>query len=90
MTDEEVQQVIKAVRSAVDEIHECDEHITSLVKKHEHLLYGNGKEGLVTIVDRLERAIEGAQDVGRALVSALVIAFVIGLIVLVVQAGLLK
>jgi N-acetylmuramic acid 6-phosphate (MurNAc-6-P) etherase len=68
MTEEEVQQVIKAVRAAVDEIHDCDEHITDLVDKHEHLLYGNGKEGLVTIVDRLERAIESAQGVGQALV----------------------
>jgi hypothetical protein len=54
------------------------------------LRYGNGKEGLVTIVDRLERAIESAQGVGQALVTALIIAFVIGLIILVVQAGLLR
>ncbi len=44
----------------------------------------------MTIVDRLERAIESAQGVGQALVTALIIAFVIGLIILVVQAGLLR
>ncbi len=98
MDDKELTSVIeRAVHAAVEAQSTTDQLLTQrldalvkLVEKHDHTLYGNGKEGLTSIVDRIERAVETAQGIWNKLVGTLVVAGVIGLIILLVQANLLK
>src|SRR5512133_861399 len=98
MDDAQILKIIEQAAQAAAQAHNDSEkvlaqQINTLVKrveKHDETLYGNGHEGLTSIVERLERTVSAAADVWNKVVTALVIGLVIGLIILVVQAGLLR
>lgn len=91
MEDRDIEKLIQRTVAAGREYSQAEhERISKMVDKMHDTLYGNGREGLTTTVDRLERAVEGAQDVWKKVVATLVTTIVIGTIILIVQANLLK
>ncbi len=98
MDDSQINRIIeRAVRTAVEAqgtdyqlLEQRLEALVKLVEKHDGTLYGNGREGLTSIVDRIERIVTTAQDVLVKVMTTLTIAGAMGLIVLLVERGFLK
>lgn len=91
MDDSRIEQIIKqAVQAGLTAAEEREEHYHKMVERHEHLLYGNGREGLTTIVDRLNRAVTTAEGITSKVIATLVVAGVLGVLVLIVERGFFK
>jgi hypothetical protein len=91
MDADEIDRIItQAVHEALEARDERDRHYRTLVDKHEHLLYGNGRAGLTTIVDRLERAVSEIQNLNRKVIETVVVSAAVGVLVMIVRYGLIK
>lgn len=79
-----------AVNAVVNAERERDARVDEQLEKHEHLLYGNGKEGLITKIDRIEQLVKPVSSIGWRILEVLTISIVLGAIILIVQNGLLR
>lgn len=90
-TDEIAEIIERTVEITLEHRADSMRALTNLVEKHERILYGDGREGgLLTVVDRLERVVDGINGIGRKVIEALIIAGVMGLIILLAKFGLLS
>lgn len=89
-TDDQIKAMIEQTAIAVMSRQEAQhERIEEQLQKHEHLLYGNGREGIVTKLDRIERAVTQWTSMERKAIEFFFIALVVGGVILLVQANLL-
>jgi hypothetical protein len=80
-------ETIAKLNTSLELILQQQGQILKLVEKHEHVLYGNGKEGLITIMSKVEKYVNDNQATGRKVIEYLLLGVVGGLIVLFVQHG---
>lgn len=90
MSAQDVKELETALRVVLSEVLEekFGERFEQLQKATDKLhdtIYGNGKEGLVSVVNRHERLLVGASNLVLAIVTPLLIALIIGIIVIVVR-----
>lgn len=99
MTPAEIKEFEEVMRVLLGEVLEekFGEHlhkIDTMLEKHGSTLYGNGKPGLITVVDRLDRWVSQAQDTLMSILKWALLAIIGGLITFVIvlasQHGLIK
>ena len=95
MTEEELKVITKAVQVAIDgrmdTITQKQDEILAMVQNHEKTLYhGNGTPALVATVKEHDKFIAGLQKVGTNTIQGLTLLVLIGVIILLVQHGLMS